>query len=64
MSSSPPARNAGRLRFSDDPQALAGARQVWITFDTPVDEEDRADVDWVLETSPCNCSARWRTGRS
>jgi UDPglucose 6-dehydrogenase len=43
--------SAGRLRFSADRQALADARQVWITFDTPVDEEDRADVASVLDTS-------------
>ena len=43
--------SAGRLRFSTDPQALAGAGQAWITFDTPVDAEDRADVAWVLDTS-------------
>ena len=42
---------AGRLRFSADAQELTAARQAWITFDTPVDEEDQADVDWVLETS-------------
>jgi UDPglucose 6-dehydrogenase len=42
---------SGRLRFSVDPQALAGVRQAWITFDTPVDDEDRADVAWVLSTA-------------
>jgi UDPglucose 6-dehydrogenase len=42
---------SGRLRFSVDPQALADARQVWITFDTPVDDDDRADVAWVLDTA-------------
>jgi UDPglucose 6-dehydrogenase len=39
---------AGRLRFSADPHALSEARLVWVTFDTPVDDEDRADVEWVL----------------
>jgi UDPglucose 6-dehydrogenase len=38
-----------RLRFSADPDALAGANRAWITFDTPVDDEDNADVEWVLE---------------
>jgi UDPglucose 6-dehydrogenase len=42
---------APRLRFSADPGALAGARSAWVTFDTPVDDEDRADVEWVLEHS-------------
>jgi UDPglucose 6-dehydrogenase len=42
---------AARLRFSGDPGTLAAARAAWITFDTPVDDEDRADVEWVLEHS-------------
>jgi UDPglucose 6-dehydrogenase len=42
---------AGRLRFSADAQALARARQAWITFDTPIDDEDQADVEWVLATA-------------
>lgn len=38
----------GRLSFADDPAgALAEADTLWVTFDTPVDEDDRADVDWV-----------------
>jgi UDPglucose 6-dehydrogenase len=39
---------AGRLRFTADPaDALAGADVLWVTFDTPVDDEDRADVGAV-----------------
>lgn len=40
-----------RLTFSHDPQLLAGARAAWVAFDTPVDEQDRADVDWVMARS-------------
>lgn len=41
---------SGRLRFTTDATAaLAGAEIVWVTFDTPVDDEDRADVDSVVE---------------
>jgi UDPglucose 6-dehydrogenase len=40
---------AARLSFSADPNALAGARRVWVTFDTPVDDEDNADVESVIE---------------
>jgi UDPglucose 6-dehydrogenase len=40
---------ATRLRFSADPSVLADARCAWITFDTPVDDDDHADVEWVLE---------------
>jgi UDPglucose 6-dehydrogenase len=39
---------AGRLRFSADPLALAQATHAWVAFDTPVDDEDRADVEWTL----------------
>ena len=40
----------GRLRFSADPdEALAGAEVVWVTYDTPVDDDDRADVTYVVE---------------
>jgi len=39
---------SGRLSFTDDPAAaLDGADVVWVTFDTPVDDDDRADVEWV-----------------
>jgi UDPglucose 6-dehydrogenase len=43
------ARNAARLRFTTEPLELAGAGCAWVTFDTPVDDEDEADVDWVLD---------------
>src|ERR1700677_1452023 len=43
------AEQAERLRFSADPLALSGASRAWVTFDTPVDDEDTADVGWVLE---------------
>jgi UDPglucose 6-dehydrogenase len=43
------AGEAGRLRFSADPSALAGAHYAWVTFDTPVDDDDHADVGWVLD---------------
>jgi len=39
---------AGRLRFSSDPRDLADAEVTWITYDTPVDDEDRADVEHVV----------------
>ncbi len=37
-----------RVRFSADPGALAGVSQAWVTFDTPVDDNDNADVEWVM----------------
>ncbi|MCC6190925.1 MAG: UDP-glucose/GDP-mannose dehydrogenase family protein, partial [Anaerolineales bacterium] len=40
----------GRLRFtSEAAEALAGAEVAWVTDDTPVDDDDRADVDFVVE---------------
>ncbi|HMC72055.1 MAG TPA: nucleotide sugar dehydrogenase, partial [Mycobacteriales bacterium] len=40
--------DAGRLSFTSDPAAaLADADTLWVTFDTPVDDDDRADVAWV-----------------
>ncbi len=42
-------RNAQRLEFTCEPEALAGAGRAWLTFDTPVDDDDNADVEWVLK---------------
>jgi UDPglucose 6-dehydrogenase len=41
---------SGHLRFSAEASGLKAVDQAWITFDTPVDEEDQADVNWVLDT--------------
>lgn len=39
----------GLLRFSGDPHDAAAAAEVlWIAWDTPVDDDDRADVESVL----------------
>jgi len=40
---------AGALRFSSEPRDLADAEIVWVTFDTPVDENDKADVEFVID---------------
>jgi len=40
---------SGRLRWSAEPVEVADAEVVWITYDTPVDDEDRADVEFVLQ---------------
>src|SRR5579871_4194561 len=40
--------DSGRLTFTSEPkQALRNTQLLWVTFDTPVDEDDRADPDWV-----------------
>jgi UDPglucose 6-dehydrogenase len=42
--------DAGTLRATSDPaEALAGAEVLWITYDTPVDADDVADVDFVVD---------------
>jgi len=40
---------AGRLRFSTDFGQTAGVDVVWIAYDTPVDEADRADTAFVQD---------------
>ena len=41
--------NQGHLRFAQSSrEALADAELLWVTFDTPVDEDDQADVELVL----------------
>ncbi len=41
----------GRLRFTADAaDALRDAEIVWIAYDTPVDDDDSADVDFVLRS--------------
>ena len=43
--------DSGQLRFSTDPAdpALREADVLWVCYDTPVDENDVADVPYVLE---------------
>jgi UDPglucose 6-dehydrogenase len=38
-----------RLTFSTDARLLSRVSCVWVTFDTPVDDEDSADPEWVIE---------------
>ena len=40
--------SSGRLRFTSDlAEALTEVDVLWVAFDTPVDDEDRADVEFV-----------------
>ena len=42
--------NADRLRFSTNAKiAISSAEVLWVTYDTPVDENDQADVEFVFE---------------
>jgi UDPglucose 6-dehydrogenase len=40
--------NSARLRFSSAPDALARVDWAWVAYDTPIDDDDRADIEWVL----------------
>jgi len=41
---------SGLLNFSGDiKEAVQGARVIWVAYDTPVDDEDNADVEYVIE---------------
>ena len=45
-------RTVGRLTFAEaSAESVRVASLIWIAFDTPVDDDDRADVEWVLERS-------------
>ena len=39
---------SGRLRFSTNFSEVRQCEVVWVTYDTPVDDEDRADINFVL----------------
>jgi len=39
---------AGRLQFTSDPSRVAAADLLWVTFDTPVNENDEADTEYVF----------------
>ena len=38
----------GLLSFTSDPAKIAGCDIIWVAYDTPVDEHDQADVDFVV----------------
>lgn len=39
---------SGRLSFTTDPSKIRQSEVVWVTYDTPVDEDDRADAAYVV----------------
>ena len=39
---------SGRLTFSGDIATAATADVLWVCYDTPVDADDRSDLDWVF----------------
>jgi UDPglucose 6-dehydrogenase len=43
------AKNEARLEFTTDAAAASRADVAWVTFDTPVDADDNADVQFVID---------------
>jgi UDPglucose 6-dehydrogenase len=43
------AKNKARLEFTTDAAAASRADVAWVTFDTPVDADDNADVQFVID---------------
>ncbi len=42
--------SGGQLSFTTDlPAAVKGASVIWVAYDTPVDDDDKADVEFVIE---------------
>ena len=41
-------KSNGTLSFSSNPESLINSDLTWVTFDTPVDDQDIADVDFVI----------------
>ena len=41
-------KSNGTLSFSSNPESLINSDLIWVTFDTPVDDQDIADVDFVI----------------
>jgi UDPglucose 6-dehydrogenase len=39
---------SGKLQFTSDPRCIETCDLLWVCFDTPVDEEDIADTEYVL----------------
>src|SRR4051794_13400925 len=42
-------QSTGRLRFARDPREAEAAEVVWVTFDTPVDEDDTPQPEFVVD---------------
>ena len=40
--------NNGNLSFSSNPASIKDSDLIWVTIDTPVDEQDKADIGFVI----------------
>lgn len=43
-----PGLDLRNVRFSSEVRSVSDAEVVWVTYDTPVDDDDRADVEFVV----------------
>ena len=39
----------GRLAYTANASSVAAAQILWVCYDTPVDDEDRADAEFVID---------------
>ncbi|MFX6815247.1 hypothetical protein ABTH42_18880, partial [Acinetobacter baumannii] len=39
---------SGRLRFEAHTDAVSDVEALWVAYDTPVDDDDHADTDFVM----------------
>lgn len=44
-------KKRGSLCFSYDPTSISSSELIWITYDTPVNEQDIADVEFVINNT-------------
>ena len=41
-------KSKGTLTFSHDPSIIFNSDLIWVTYDTPVNDQDNADIDFVI----------------
>ena len=41
-------KTKGNLSFSSDPLSISNSELIWVTYDTPVNDQDIADVEFVI----------------
>lgn len=44
-------RLKGSISFSCDPNSISNSDLIWVTFDTPVNDQDIADVNYVIDNT-------------
>ena len=44
-------KTKGNLSFSSDLLSISNSELIWVTYDTPVNDQDIADVEWVINNT-------------